>query len=62
MSPLEMPLEVRKEMENRLAPSQGCRADGKEPQTSASPEHRSLREQCAVLHCHEAIKSAMLTA
>jgi len=34
---------------NRLAPNQGCRADGREPQTSACPEHQSLREQCAVL-------------
>jgi hypothetical protein len=35
---------------------------GREPQTSASPEHHSLCEQCAVLHCHSATKSAMLTA
>ena len=46
---------------NRLAPSQGCRADGREPQTSASPGHQSLRKQCAVLYCHAATKSAMLT-
>ena len=47
---------------NHLVPSQGCRADGTEPQTSASPEHQSLCEQCAVLYCHAATKSAMLTA
>ena len=46
---------------NRLAPSQGCWANGREPQTSASPEHQSLREQYAFLHCHAATKSAMLT-
>ena len=27
---------------NRLTPSQGCRADGREPQTSASPEQSNM--------------------
>jgi len=62
MSPLEIPLESEERNGNRLALSQGRRADGREPQTSASPEHQSLREKCAVLHCHAATKSAMLTA
>ena len=55
MSPLEIPLEVRKEMEiawrqvravgrgNRFAPSQSCRADGREPQTSASTSGINMR-------------------
>ena len=34
---------------NRLAPSPGCRADGREPQTSASPEHQLLREQSCIV-------------
>ena len=59
MSPLEIPLEVRKEME--IAWRQ-VRAVGREPQTLASPEHQSLHQQCAVLHCHAATKPAMLTA
>jgi len=48
MSPLEIPHEVRKEMEIAWR------------QVSAVG-HQSLREQCAVLRCHAATKSAMLT-
>ena len=62
MSTLEIPLEVRKEMEIAWRQVRAVGADGREPQTSASPEQQALREQCAVLHCHAATKSAMLTA
>ena len=34
---------------------------GERLKTAVSPEHQSLREQCTVLHCHAATKSAMLT-
>jgi hypothetical protein len=47
---------------NRLAPSQGCTAEGREPQTSVSRGHHALREQCALLYCHATTKSVMMTA
>jgi hypothetical protein len=62
MSPLEIPLEVRKEMEIVWRQVRAVGRMGENLKTLASPEHQSLREQCAVLHCNAATKSAMLTA
>jgi len=61
MSPLEIPLEVRKEMKIawRQVTAVGRMGENLKLQ---SPEHQSLREQCAVLYCHAATKSVMLTA
>ena len=57
----EIPLEVRKEMEIAWRQVRAVGRMGENLKLQRLQEHQSLREQCAVLHCHAATKSAMLT-
>ena len=62
MSPLEIPLEVRKETEIAWRQVRALGRMGENLKLQHLQSINRWREQCAVLHCHAATKSAMLTA